>query len=577
LLVTQLNSIRFITDPDTEASCSLTIIMSAGAKRPPDRLKFTIRLLPPGLTELEFKEALRPEWLVGGGKVDWMEYSPGKVAKNPSKHSTASTAWLHLTDASHIVTLEEKIRSTSFADAKNTSNDPILIGPPLLEYAVSQKIPSTKKRVDSRMGTIDQDPDFKRFLESLTNPIQKPAVDLEASLHKDELKVTTTPLIEHLREKKAAKEAKPSSKSAKEARELGKNKRKGKDVSLSTSSPEKSKKSAKADRAARQAVKVLTRQASAVSNASSSSQTQASEKSTSTTPSASPAHSERRRERSGPFNIAAKIQRDLGLGPASPRRGPKSKASTSETPANGTTGSSAAKDGSPSENRSSTTTPPGGSRRTHRGSRSHKEPTGNNHKEVDQQTAKKPIQPIILKKPVTSTTTTSKAPTISTTASSKNVSTPTGPSSSSSTATSSTSTPKFRAFLKHANASQGITEPLLHTALSTFGSVRAVEIDKRKGIAHADFADASGLAAATKAGRVEVANGAVQILPFRERGPGAPREGGGGTGSRGASGSSAASGRTGMGRGGGKAPRGQGRAGSSNAGITSAKGVSSEG
>jgi regulator of nonsense transcripts 3 len=552
--------------------------MSGTAKRPPDRLKFTVRLLPPGLTELEFKELLGPEWLVGAGRVDWMEYSPGKVAKNPSKHSKPSTAWLHLTNQSHIALVEEKIQSTSFLDAKNTVNDPILISPPVLEYAINQKVPSTKKRVDSRMGTIDQDPDFKQFLESLTNPIQKPAVDLEASLHKEDLKVTTTPLIEHLREKKAAKEAKPSSKSAKEARELGKNKRKGKDVSLlSTSSPEKSKKSAKGDRAAKQAVKVLTRQASNISNASSSGQSQSSEKRANATPAASPANLERRRDRSGPFNIAAKIQRDLGLGPATPRRGAKGKVSTPETPANGNTGSATAKDGSSSETKSLTTGSQEGTRRSHR--RSHKEPASNTTKETDPQSGKRPVQPTILKKPTTNNTTASKSPASSTAppsnSSSKPTSSPSVPSSSTTPPPpppSSSIAPKFRAFLKHANASQGITEPLLHTALSTFGSIRAVEIDKRKGIAHADFTDAAGLAAATKAGRVEVANGAVQILPFRERGPpsGTQREGGGGGGGTATRGPGGGGGRTGVGRG-GRGSRGQGRGGG-----TAAKGAAPE-
>src|SRR5207253_1261005 len=74
-----------------------------------------------------------------------------------------------------------------------------------------------------------------------------------------------------------------------------------------------------------------------------------------------------------------------------------------------------------------------------------------------------------------------------------------------------------RVFLKHANPSQGITETLLKTALEAFGAVEHVEIDKRKGVAYADFADGDGLAAAIKAAKVDVAEGAVDILDYRPR------------------------------------------------------------
>jgi regulator of nonsense transcripts 3 len=74
-----------------------------------------------------------------------------------------------------------------------------------------------------------------------------------------------------------------------------------------------------------------------------------------------------------------------------------------------------------------------------------------------------------------------------------------------------------RAFLKHANPSQGITEPLLKAALEAFGPVEHVEIDKRKGVAYADFVDGEGLAAAIKAAKVDVAEGAVDILEYRPR------------------------------------------------------------
>lgn len=45
------------------------------------RLKVVLRRLPPGLTEEELLETLGPEWKIGGGRVDWMVYKPGKTSQ----------------------------------------------------------------------------------------------------------------------------------------------------------------------------------------------------------------------------------------------------------------------------------------------------------------------------------------------------------------------------------------------------------------------------------------------------------------------------------------------------------------
>ena len=109
-----------------------------------------------------------------------------------------------MTNARHLETLSEVVRTATFVDARNTSTDPILLGPPILEFAPLQRVPATKRRNDARQGTIDQDPEFMEFLESLITPITKQSDAVEDKPH---TKVTTTPLIEHLREKKAAREA----------------------------------------------------------------------------------------------------------------------------------------------------------------------------------------------------------------------------------------------------------------------------------------------------------------------------------------------------------------------------------
>ncbi|QIW99113.1 hypothetical protein AMS68_004631 [Peltaster fructicola] len=89
--------------------------------------------------------------------------------------------------------------------------------------------------------------------------------------------------------------------------------------------------------------------------------------------------------------------------------------------------------------------------------------------------------------------------------------------------------PPLKAFLKHANPSQGMTEDLIQQTLSQYGDVTKVSIDPRKGTAVAVFGSQEGLQKAIGAKKVTVASGAVEILEFKDRGGGA-----GGNASRGA-------------------------------------------
>lgn len=53
----------------------------AASKPGNPKLKVLIRRLPPGLTEAEFVSILGADWNMGGGKVDWFLYKPGKDSK----------------------------------------------------------------------------------------------------------------------------------------------------------------------------------------------------------------------------------------------------------------------------------------------------------------------------------------------------------------------------------------------------------------------------------------------------------------------------------------------------------------
>lgn len=459
------------------------------------RLKICLRRLPPALSKDEFVQILGDEWKVPGDKIDWLDYHPGKT-KAPGKLSVQSRAYLHLTKAEHIKTFETKFLSLNFQDAKGSYKDAQLKHLlPSLDYALNQRIPAQKQRVDGRQGTIDQDPEFIAFLERETQPVAKPlSLDQALAQEKAKDKVSSTPLLDDLREKKQNK-ARANAKH-KEEKQSEKSSARGRDH--------------KSD--AKQPVKVLAK----------NQKKQPAQSSAPASPAVStPASGRKReRERATPNAIKTMLQRDLGLTQQSSKPGAKDAppASTSKT-----TSPAPAADAAPV-------------------AKSSKSRSGRNKdKSAAQTTAQenpKPASPAptgILKKPAQQPT--PKGPKAKGNAADAASPAPSSAPSNKQSKANNSSSNTTKAYLKHANASQGVTEPLLLTALSAFGPVVKVEIDKRKGTALAEFKDNDGLKAAMAKKSVPVAQGAVEVLEFRDKpaqggrgGQAGARSGGGGSG-----------------------------------------------
>ncbi|KAL4746516.1 Smg-4/UPF3 family-domain-containing protein [Aspergillus terricola var. indicus] len=547
------------------------------------RLKLLVRRLPPGLTQEEFETALGAEWKVGAGRVSWSQYKPGKVSKDPAKPSRPSRAYLYVVSSDHIAPLSDKVRSTSFLDARNTANDPVLLGPPNLEFAPYAKIPGSRVRKDARLGTIDQDPEFIQFLESLTQPIIKPTT-AETSTEGEDKKeaVTTTPLVQYIKEKKANKAKEAASKSSRQRseREAKPEKVQSKkllqrpDKEVSPASAEKTEKKLRSDKATKEAVKAASKQAANVASKQAAKASAAQSAAKDTT---APAP-ERKRERGNVAAVGKILQRDLGLAPSNNRRRGGRGTSGENDPK---TDPAAASEASKKE----------ASTRSPKGSPAHDTNTKTKRSNTPQ-----PSETPQSQRSETSTL-------------AQATSTPRGPrsgrgkQSSAATPTTPTST-ATQAFLKHANPSQGVTEPLLETAFSSFGKVVKVEIDKKKGFGYVDFAEPEGLQKAISASPVTVAQSQVVVLerkanPGAEKGrgkgrgepkpsnpsasgetnsnssrSGKPGEGTGGSGGGGAN-SSSGRGRRGRGKGGSKA-NGGGTNGGGGSGNTSANAPGSE-
>ncbi|MCJ1286375.1 hypothetical protein MMC26_005720 [Xylographa opegraphella] len=518
------------------------------------RTKIVIRRLPPGLTEQEFYSTLGDQWRLGGDRVDWASFKPGKISRDLAKPSRPARVYLHLTKQEYLGLLSNEVREAQFSDAKATGGDPALLGPPSVEFAAYGRVPNAKPRKDARQGTIDLDPEFIDFLESLTNPTTKPApVEGGSDMEPKKEAVTVTPLIQYLRDKKAnkgkeaavtAKAAKHNRNDSKESKSSQGSEKKTPPKNGNTTSPQIEKRSVaaiKVEKAAREAVKLLNKQVQSVNKNTSASPAPSPPSKDVPTPPPAPAPTPERKRERGPMNAAARIQRDLGLAgsPGGRRRrdvpvaNPASSTTTNVSKPPVTTQSP----GNPTSNIASPISNVALGQAT---------PQVNVPKSANPVTTQPPTGPAASRsthKPPNANSPRPQQPPVS--ASPKAI------------LPASTST---QAFLKHANPSQGITEPLLEEVFANFGTITKVEIDKKKGFAYIDFADPEGLQKAIAGSPVKVAQGQVVVIE-RKTGPtlqarnirGGPaltanRGGGAPTGPRG--------GRGGIGRGRGGSVRG---------------------
>ncbi|KAL8714360.1 MAG: hypothetical protein Q9220_001693 [cf. Caloplaca sp. 1 TL-2023] len=495
---------------------------------PASRLKLVIRRLPPGLSEVEFQTALGNEWDIGSGKVDWATYKPGKVSKDLSKPSRPSRAYINVTKQECISLLADRVRSTNFHDANGTSKDLVLLGPPSVDYAPYGRVPHSRIRKDARQGTIDQDQEFIDFLESLTNPVFRPTtVDQRTGPEgKPKEKVKTTPLIQFIKDKKAnkAKEATAATpKAVKHARQTSKETPTSPSSSTDKKSPAKvlapavqpEKRSAQAimvEKAARDAARVPSKQALALNKTPVPSGASSSPVVPATTAPASPL-AEKKRERGSASAAANILRRDLGIGNTPGGRGgrrglPAVQGKNTTTNASQNTSTVPAQDNDAKTVSDATNTTPEDSTPTTNPPAAPSAPAVS-------------TQPSLTSQPPTgpSATRGSRSGAPPSAASTSNTpSPPVKPHPTASTPSTAT-----QAFLKHANPSQGITEPLLKDAFAAFGAVKGVEIDRKKGSAYVDFEEPDGLQKAIKASPVKVAQGQVVVL---ERRMGPPLRGG---------------------------------------------------
>ncbi|CED84589.1 Nonsense-mediated decay protein Upf3 [Phaffia rhodozyma] len=177
------------------------------------KLKIVIRRLPANLPEELFWQSVKP-W-VNEQTVSWKFYRKGKLAKSVNKETVHSRAYVLFKSTPSLVTFHREYDGHLFRDKQGNESNAVV------EYAVYQKVPTDRKKGDRKQGSIDIDPDYLSFLESLKAPA-KTVVDGEmtsqavataaaATLSSGAAKPKLTPLLEHLKARKEGKSHKHGS------------------------------------------------------------------------------------------------------------------------------------------------------------------------------------------------------------------------------------------------------------------------------------------------------------------------------------------------------------------------------
>uniref|UniRef100_A0A1E1W5G3 UPF3 domain-containing protein n=1 Tax=Pectinophora gossypiella TaxID=13191 RepID=A0A1E1W5G3_PECGO len=165
----------------------------AKAQRP--LTKIILRRLPPTMTEEQFLEQVSPI----------PEHDHFYFAKpDPSLgYNLFSRAYINFVNVEDIYLFRDKFDGYIFLDEKGVEYGAIV------EYAPFQRIPKKKKKKDPKCGTIESDPVYQEFLESLSKDLEtenQPKLEYSYPISDgNDKKVQSTPLLEYLAARKQDK------------------------------------------------------------------------------------------------------------------------------------------------------------------------------------------------------------------------------------------------------------------------------------------------------------------------------------------------------------------------------------
>ena len=120
--------------------------------------KLVIRHIPPKLTEEQFAEATA-RW---ASQIKWRRYEPGQAAASKSDIATLATAYLEFAHTAAAIDFSRAVDGAPVTDSDGTTCRV------QVEFALCQKVPeASPAKVDARAGTIEDDDEYKAFVEGL--------------------------------------------------------------------------------------------------------------------------------------------------------------------------------------------------------------------------------------------------------------------------------------------------------------------------------------------------------------------------------------------------------------------------
>lgn len=159
-------------------------------------LKACIRHLPIFVTE----EILRKAVSSWENDMCYWYFVPGKSS---TTKFVASKVFIGFTSAEKLEGFRTSFSGHTFRDHKGIEHKVVV------EYAPYQKLPKSSSRPARKGRPLEKDPDYLKFVDKLNEPI-KPLPSAEIQLEQREelekdLPPKTTPLLEHIRKKRALK------------------------------------------------------------------------------------------------------------------------------------------------------------------------------------------------------------------------------------------------------------------------------------------------------------------------------------------------------------------------------------
>ncbi|CAN9515162.1 unnamed protein product [Ophioblennius macclurei] len=163
--------------------------------------KIVIRRLPPSLSKEELEEQLQPL-----PEVDYMEFFSNDTSLYPHLFARA---YINFKNQEDIVLFRDRFDGYVFIDSRGQEY------PAIVEFAPFQKTAKKRsKKRDAKCGTINEDLDYKKFLEhyngddeKLTSTPETLLEELEAR-SKELVAKKTTPLLDFLKNKQRIREEK---------------------------------------------------------------------------------------------------------------------------------------------------------------------------------------------------------------------------------------------------------------------------------------------------------------------------------------------------------------------------------